>query len=294
MKLSTGAVTYLVADTLGSVRGTVNSAGALTGTTSYDAWGNPETTGGLTATTPLGYAGGYTDPDGLVYLINRYYDPATGQFTSADPDVAETQQPYQYADSDPADGSDPTGLYRDLEEISQWGEHVHAFNFCLGAKFAGGSESANGEGNASGCWTYHNVTYADEIAAYARVDNVSSSQLAVTWAGTGFDVGRGWCDPDFRLIFRYNGKTELRYYLWGRDRCYHKNHGYFFGISGDGLTTPYDTKYNGPVFHDNVDMDVNMYAVGSEGERIRINPKNSYGALVLPKHGSGLENTGPL
>jgi YD repeat-containing protein len=77
VSLSNGAVTYLVADSLGSVRGTVNSTGALTATTSYDAWGNPETPGGLSASTPFGYAGGYTDPDGLVYLINRYYDPGT-------------------------------------------------------------------------------------------------------------------------------------------------------------------------------------------------------------------------
>ena len=39
--------------------------GSLTASTSYDAWGNPETTGGLTAYTPFGFAGGYTDPTGL-------------------------------------------------------------------------------------------------------------------------------------------------------------------------------------------------------------------------------------
>ena len=56
VNLSTGAVTYLIADALGSVRGTVNNSGALTGTTSYDAWGTPQTTGGLTGSTPFGYA----------------------------------------------------------------------------------------------------------------------------------------------------------------------------------------------------------------------------------------------
>jgi RHS repeat-associated protein len=108
--LAAGTVTYLVTDTLGSVRGTVSSSGALTGTTSYDAYGNPQTAGGLTATTPFGYAGGYTDPDGLIYLIHRYYDPATGQFTSADPDAATTGEPYAYAGGDPVDATDPTGL----------------------------------------------------------------------------------------------------------------------------------------------------------------------------------------
>jgi YD repeat-containing protein len=60
--LSTGTVTYLVPDALGSVRSTVNSTGALTGTTSYDAWGNPQVANGLTAITPFGFSGGYTDP----------------------------------------------------------------------------------------------------------------------------------------------------------------------------------------------------------------------------------------
>jgi len=109
VNLSTGTITYLSTDTLGSVRGTINSSGTLTGTTSYDAWGNPATTGGLSGTTPFGFAGGYTDPDGLIYLINRYYDPSTGQFTSVDPDVADTLQPYAYTTADPVNQSDPTG-----------------------------------------------------------------------------------------------------------------------------------------------------------------------------------------
>jgi RHS repeat-associated protein len=108
--LSAGTVTYLVTDSLGSVRGTVNSSGALTGTTSYDAWGNPETAGGLTATTPFGFAGGYTDPTGLIYLINRYYDPKSGQFISVDPLIIATLQPYFYAGDNPVSSTDPTGL----------------------------------------------------------------------------------------------------------------------------------------------------------------------------------------
>jgi RHS repeat-associated protein len=110
VSLTTGTITYLNADSLGSVRGVVNASGALAATTSYDAWGNPQTTGGLTADTPFGYAGAYTDPDGLLYLVNRYYSPATGQFLSVDPDVATTGEPYGYADGDPVDNTDPDGL----------------------------------------------------------------------------------------------------------------------------------------------------------------------------------------
>jgi trimeric autotransporter adhesin len=113
VSLSAGTLTYLVTDSLGSVRGTVNSSGTLTGTTSYDAWGSSEAAGGLTAATPFGYAGGYTDPDGLIYLLNRYYQPSTGQFISVDPKIAQTLQPYQYADGNPVMNSDPTGDWAD-------------------------------------------------------------------------------------------------------------------------------------------------------------------------------------
>ena len=109
VNLSTGAISYLVTDAIGSVRGIVSSSGTLSATAGYDAWGNPETAGGLTSYTPFGFAGGYTDPDGLIYLINRYYDPGTGQFLSVDPDVSETADPYTYTAGDPVNETDPSG-----------------------------------------------------------------------------------------------------------------------------------------------------------------------------------------
>jgi RHS repeat-associated protein len=110
VQLSNGKVTYLIADALGSVRSAVNANGTLAASTSYDAWGNPQTPGGLTSYTPFGYTGGYTDPTGLIYLINRYYDPQTGQFISVDPAVGQTHQPYQYTGDNPVNHVDPTGL----------------------------------------------------------------------------------------------------------------------------------------------------------------------------------------
>src|SRR5581483_11516690 len=108
--LSSGTSNYLVADLLGSVRGIVSNTGSLTASTSYDAWGNPQTTGGLTAASPFGYAGSYTDPTGLTYNINRYYDSSTGQFLTVDPLVEATGQPYAYVNGDPVNGVDPLGL----------------------------------------------------------------------------------------------------------------------------------------------------------------------------------------
>ncbi len=42
-----------------------------------------------------------TDSDRFWSLVGRYYDPATDQFLSVDPDVAETGQPYAYTGDDP-------------------------------------------------------------------------------------------------------------------------------------------------------------------------------------------------
>jgi hypothetical protein len=44
-------------------------------------------------------------------VIDRYYDPATGQFSSVDPKVEETDQAYDYATDDPVDAKDPSGTH---------------------------------------------------------------------------------------------------------------------------------------------------------------------------------------
>jgi RHS repeat-associated protein len=110
VNLSTGAIIYLVADSLGSVRGAVASSGSLSGSVDYYAWGNPETAGGLSSYTPFGFAGAYTDSTGTIYLIGRYYDPQTGQFLSVDPEVEQTEQAFIYVGDDPLNAIDPSGL----------------------------------------------------------------------------------------------------------------------------------------------------------------------------------------
>jgi RHS repeat-associated protein len=106
---STGTVTYLHHDQAGSTRLLTGSTGKVEGKCSYSAYGTPTCEG--TATTPLGFDGQYTSPDtGLVYLRNRVYDPATAQFLSVDPIASLTRAPYSYADDNPLNYYDPTGL----------------------------------------------------------------------------------------------------------------------------------------------------------------------------------------
>ncbi len=111
VNLTTGVTTYLITDATGSARAVMSEEGKIEATTNYDAYGNPTTKEGLSSYTPFGFAGSYTDSTGLIYLINRYYDPATGQFISVDPLVAQTGQPYSYTGGDPVNLTDPSGMY---------------------------------------------------------------------------------------------------------------------------------------------------------------------------------------
>jgi RHS repeat-associated protein len=232
VSLSAGTITYLVTDSLGSVRGTVNSSGALTGTAAYDAWGNPETAGGLTGTTPFGCAGGYTDPDGLIYLLNRYYQPSTGQFISVDPDIAQTFQAYEYGAGNPVNNADPLGLYvyYNWTACNRWGA-------CSGTEYDLLSKVYEGE--KSGDWThclYVTAQNAEQwpscnksVTVTAEVDgsigsDVPSWILSVevgfnvsysTSVGNsdGFEInpgGHGWIDAGFRYkLWRVTENSAL-------------------------------------------------------------------------------------
>ena len=108
LSTASGSSTYLFSDPEG-VRLTFDSSGSINSIVTYNPYGQI-TAGGISGITPFGYAGGYTDPTGLVYLVNRYYDPNTGQFLSVDPLAGITGEPYQYVNGDPLNFTDPLGL----------------------------------------------------------------------------------------------------------------------------------------------------------------------------------------
>jgi len=105
-----GHALYYLHDQLGSTRALLDGSGRTVATYTYDPYGNVTGKTG-SATTPVGFAGEYTDAEaGLQYLRARYYDPATSQFLSVDPLESLTKQPYAYVGDDPLNTLDPTGL----------------------------------------------------------------------------------------------------------------------------------------------------------------------------------------
>jgi RHS repeat-associated protein len=104
--------TWYVGDALGSVRLTLDDAGAPLGVVNYDPWGTPES--GSVPT--FGFTGELQDSaTGLVNLRARWYSAGQGRFVTRDPFVGYPEQPYSqhpyaYGYSDPVLRTDPSGM----------------------------------------------------------------------------------------------------------------------------------------------------------------------------------------
>ena len=68
-----------------------------------------------------GLVDGMRDGTGQMYMRNRYYDPATGQFTQPDPiGLAGGLNSYGFAAADPVTYSDPYGLSAEEADPPGW------------------------------------------------------------------------------------------------------------------------------------------------------------------------------
>ncbi|MBV6390993.1 MAG: hypothetical protein KPEEDBHJ_00197 [Anaerolineales bacterium] len=120
-----GSTSYYLQDGQGSTRALTNSAGAVTDTYSYTAFGEIYNQTGTTANSYL-YTGQQFDPStGLYSLRARFYNPSWGRFLSQDTWAVNYSNPielnrYGYAAGNPIKYIDPSG-YTLAESGINWG-----------------------------------------------------------------------------------------------------------------------------------------------------------------------------
>ncbi len=99
-------------DHLGTPQKMTDSTGAVVWAAMYDAFGNATVSTGSTVVNNLRFPGQYFDAEtGLHYNWNRYYDPKTGRYVTADPIGLEGGDVnyYRYAVNNPLGNTDPEG-----------------------------------------------------------------------------------------------------------------------------------------------------------------------------------------
>jgi RHS repeat-associated protein len=186
-------------DRLGTVRG-VNTNGTIAQPT-YFPYGEPKTAGGIDRQQQFGTYVRDSTPSAQDYAMQRYYSNNTGRFFSADPTLNNvdysnplTWNAYSYANGDPINGTDPSGLATcgDLE-VEGGGTLSSFFNTSSNAGLLtefvwaeGGTLSENGGSQAA-------LAYSQEIIAQA-VENrlaVANGQAAVLGADGNVYWGNG-------------------------------------------------------------------------------------------------------
>jgi RHS repeat-associated protein len=105
---SGGTLTFLHADTVGSIVATSNDSGAVTNKNLFGPFGEIATLSGTT----FGFTGQRYDSElGLYYFKNRYYSSIIGRFLQPDPVgyTGEDFNLYTYAFNSPLKNTDPMG-----------------------------------------------------------------------------------------------------------------------------------------------------------------------------------------
>ena len=136
--------------------------------------------------------------------VARYYDPATGQFLSIDPAVAETDAPFNYAGDDPINEIDPSGLGGLLGSFSLFGYCVR-YVTCSGStpKAHIDQDIANVAAGVLNGITFGN---GETIARWLGIEcnaNWNSVETTVgTIVGMGLDLGLGGEEDGAALLER--------------------------------------------------------------------------------------------
>ncbi|MEK9523414.1 DUF6531 domain-containing protein [Streptomyces venezuelae] len=186
--MTTGAKSYYyLTDALGSVVALADEAGTKVNTYSYSPRGVRRAGSSEQVPQPYQFAGGYHDPTGLYHFAARYYDPNVGRFTSTDPSGQE-KNPYLYAEGDPVNRIDPTGLAFfdavgkgfDLYDIGSMAKDVSEGNYK--DALATGAGMAAGAAAEAACG-------AVAVAVSAPTAGVGGLAVGATCFGIGYGAG---------------------------------------------------------------------------------------------------------
>ncbi len=180
-----GALSFLVHDGLGTATEALDSGGHVTASRLYTPYGSSRYTSG-TFPTEFGFTGYRADTiTGLNYANARYYDPAAGQFTSADPTSGSGLNRYAYAGGSPETKTDPTGLIVTCGSCRQPSSYTDPQyqQYLIALAFSGAIEPATGMPYLLYFRLYEPQAYGI-VAAYGAqhgidVDAVSSFQAVV-------------------------------------------------------------------------------------------------------------------
>jgi RHS repeat-associated protein len=121
--------TWAIQDALGSVRSEVDNNVAAQATRNFAPYLTEFGTQGTFAM-PFAATGELRDPNLLLFLRNRYLNPALGVFASLDP--AETRNRYAYASANPVNRVDPSGLFDWVTGITEPGDCLYCIGRDLG------------------------------------------------------------------------------------------------------------------------------------------------------------------
>ena len=164
--------------------------------------------------TPVNYA--VTPKRAMRCGINRYYDPATGQFISVDPLVGASGQPYAYTGDNPINRADPEGLrwFWMTGQNGNRGWHWwtgHEYDYLC----PGDETSSHCGGPTSPPSSYAAKAYEADVFGIAQVSERLNSIVmpirrfynspAVHWVGFVGKIG-WWC---------YGGNRKTGAALWG-------------------------------------------------------------------------------
>jgi len=187
----------------GNARFLTNTAGAVTDTYTYDAYGVELGKTGATANNYLYSAEQLDSTLGLYYLRARYYWPATGRFQTADPPKRGSccrsgscpspwSNPYIYANSDPVDLVDPAGL--DAAGVAFLYRNVLVPVVATGA------------------------TYSVGVAAGCELD-LAACRLSALASKSGWTWGKSRCDECYEWCKKLGYWPYFAKRVTGRARC---------------------------------------------------------------------------